>query len=240
MRVSCKPCAACRLLSRLRPRLACAEPSSTVYCSCHGSLALLATCSLGSCRALPAPSHLLTFIACGMPARAACHLLFRLTPRLACAEPSSKSYRLCRRSITLLVTCSFGSYSLTTPCVLVSHLACAEPPSNLYRSCHGSLTLLATCLLVSRRASHVAVLGRLLSFIASAMPASCCLPPALSARAASPLPCAAYHLCPFSARHRSQLVLSCLICRVPLRCQPGEQQCGSGGLNRIVLSSSGP
>ena len=132
MRVSCKPCAACRLLFRLRPRLACAELSSTVYCACHGSLALLATCSLGSCRALPAPSHLLTFIACDMPARAACHLLFRLTPRLACAEPSSKSYHLCRRSITLLVTCSFGSYSLTAPCVLVSHLACAEPPSNLY------------------------------------------------------------------------------------------------------------
>ena len=111
LRVSCKPCAACRLLFRLRPRLACAELSSTVYCACHGSLALLATCSLGSCRASPAPSHLLTFIACDMPARAASHLLFRLTPRLVCAEPSSKSYRRCRRSITLLVTCSFGSYS---------------------------------------------------------------------------------------------------------------------------------
>ena len=65
---------------------------------------------LGSYRASPAPSHLLTFIACAMPARAARHLLFRLTPHLACAEPSSKPYRLCRRSTTLLVTCSLGSY----------------------------------------------------------------------------------------------------------------------------------
>ena len=186
MRVSCKPCAACRLLFRLRPRLACAELSSAVYCACHGSLALLATCSLGSCRALPAPSHLLTFIACDMPARAACHLLFRLTPRLACAEPSSKPYHLCRRSIMLLVTYSFGSYS-AMHAGLASRLRGAA--SNLYRSCHGSLTLLATCLFVSRRASHVAVLGHLLSFIASVMPASRCLTPALSAHAASPLMC---------------------------------------------------
>ena len=153
---------------------------------CHAGHALHATGSLGSRSASPAPSHLLTFIACAMPARAACHLLFRLTPRLACAEPSSKSYRLCRRSITLLVTYSFGSYS-AMHAGLASRLRGAA--SNLYRSCHGSLTLLATCLFVSRRASHVAVLGHLLSFIASVMPASRCLTPALSAHAASPLMC---------------------------------------------------
>ena len=159
-------------------------------------------------------------------------MLLWLISRLACAEPSSNRHCVCHASRALYAACSLGSGRVS---LALSHLRLC-----IHCSCHGSLTLLATCLLVSRRASHVAVLGRLLSFIASAMPASCCLPPALSARAASPLPCAAYHLCPFSARHRSRLVLSCLICRVPLRCQPGEQQCGSGGLNRIVLSSSGP
>jgi len=104
---------------------------------------------------------------------AVCRLLCRLRPHLACAEPSSKSYHLCRRSIMLLVTYSFGSYS-AMHAGLASRLRGAA--SNLYRSCHGSLTLLATCLFVSRRASHVAVLGHLLSFIASAMPASRCLP----------------------------------------------------------------
>ena len=173
--MSCKPCAACRLLSRLRPFLACAEPSLTVHCSCHGSLALLATGSFGSYRASPAPNRLPTFIASDMPARAACHLhsLGSRRTLLVLSYLSSLIAGVVAASRCL----SPAHLAHTAPNMLVPHLACAELPSNLYCSCHVSLTLFATCLFGSCRAAPAAVLSHLLSFIANgAMPAMHCLP----------------------------------------------------------------
>ena len=142
MLVSSQPHAACHLLSRLMPRLACAEPFCKPHCLCHRSLTLLDTGKFGSHRASLALSRLLAFIACIMQAmrcmspalylgsrsaspalsniltsslvssqpHAACHLLSRLMPRLACAEPSCKPHCLCHRSLTLLDTGKFGSH----------------------------------------------------------------------------------------------------------------------------------
>ena len=76
LRVSCQQCAACHMLSPLAPHLACAAPSSNLYRLCHGSLTLLDTCIFGSYRASPAPSHLLKFIARGMPAMRCLPLAF--------------------------------------------------------------------------------------------------------------------------------------------------------------------
>ena len=157
MLVSSQPRAACHLLSRLMPRLACAEPSCKLHCLCHRSLTLLDTGTSGSHRASLALSRLLAFIACIMQAmrcmspalylgsrsaspalsnlltsslvssqpRAAYHLLSRLIPRLACAEPSRKPHRLCHRSLTLLDTGTFGSYR-ASPALsrLLAFIAC--------------------------------------------------------------------------------------------------------------------
>ena len=84
LRVSCQQYAACHMLSRLVPHLTCAEPSSNLYRSCHGSLTLPATCFFGSYRASPAPSHLLKFIARVMPAMRCLPLAFsaHAAPRL--------------------------------------------------------------------------------------------------------------------------------------------------------------
>ena len=147
----------------------------TVHCSCHGSLALLATGSFGSYRASPAPNRLPTFIASDMPARAACHLHSlgsRRTLLVLSYLPS-----LIAGVVAASRCLSPAHLAHTAPNMLVPHLACAELPSNLYCSCHVSLTLFATCLFDSCRAAPAAVLSHLLSFIANgAMPAMHCLP----------------------------------------------------------------
>ena len=106
LRVSCRPCAACHRLSRLTQRLACAEPSPNLHRVCYAS------------------------ISCTPP------VLSRLMPHLACAEPTSKPYPWCRSGLTLLDTCSFGSYraspalsSLLTVIACVMRAVRCMPPA---------------------------------------------------------------------------------------------------------------
>ena len=96
--VSSQPRAACYLLSRLIPRLACAEPSCDPHCLCHRSLTPLDTGTFGSYRASPALGRLLALLSVPCRPCAACHQLSGLTQRLACAEPSSSLHRVCHAS----------------------------------------------------------------------------------------------------------------------------------------------
>ena len=115
---------------------------------------------------------------------AACHLLFRLTQRLACAEQSANLHLIAcviAASRCLPPAHLFGSYCALPalsrllallhvscrPCAachrlprLTQCLACAEPSSNLHRVCHASMSCMPP------------VLSRLMPHLACAEPSS--------------------------------------------------------------------